>query len=286
MRTRRVSILAGAVLLVVALTACAGAAGAEPKPTSTPSLQEQLEVLPGVTEIIGEEFSLTVVVAPDATTEQVLTTAEEAHALASETSWPGRLTLARVGPGVDAELDATLPDPWSLALFPGEIASTLATLGDVLTIEQIGGVSLALSSSWPVVLIASIESFAGVFDSASATDLFAGGGTYSLVDDHLQVVHVPARTSAEAIHEVIAIASDYPNAEVLLQATTAGPQWPELYIARVSAEEASAIDARLRSPALTDADPDGLPLGFQLTVIGPDGPIYTHGNFGDVPDGN
>jgi hypothetical protein len=281
-----VGILLGTAMLVAALTACAGGVGAEPTPTPTLPLQFQLEALPGVAEITGVEFALTVVLATEATTEQVLATAEEAHALASDIAYPGDVTLTRVGPGFDAERDLTQPEPWSVPLFPGDIESVLAVLGDVLTAERTGVVSLDLSTPWPTALIHSIDEFGSVFDQISATELFAGGGTYSLLGgERLQIVHVPARTSAEAVHAVIAIAADYPTAEVLLQATTAGPQWPELYIARLSADEASAIDARLRAPALADADPEGHPQSFQLTVVGPEGPVYTFGNFGDVPDG-
>jgi hypothetical protein len=101
-------------------------------------------------------------------------------------------------------------------------------------------------------------------------------------DKHLQIVHVPTRSSDESIDAIIQLAIDYPDAEILLQATTAGPQWPTLYIARLTPEQVTAIQARLLDPALADADIEGYPMPFILTSVGADGPVYTEGNFGGV----
>lgn len=241
-------------------------------------------MLPGVSEVSGGDVGMTIVMSADASRDDVLAAAKQSHTLATETAFLSSISLTRTGGGLDAELDAPSAFPWTIEVFPGEIEPTLDTLAGMLDVEQVPGASgLAVVSGWPYVTITNIDDFSAVFDAVSTTALFADGGTYSTDSDRLQIVHVPNRTSAEGVHAVIDIAVDYPQAEVLLQATTAGPQWPQLYVARLSVEEAAAIDTRLRSPELADTDPDGLPQRFQLSVIGPDGPTYTLGTFGNVP---
>ena len=129
-----------------------------------------------------------------------------------------------------------------------------------------------------------MDDFSTEFHRLSATPEYSRGGTYSLAySDHLRIVHVPSRSSDELIDEIIRIAIVYPDAEVLLEATTYAPQVPTLYIARLTAEQAAELDARLRDPAFADADVQGYPVQFVLTVSTADGPVYTVGNLGDVP---
>ena len=292
----RRALFASAALLILLLTGCAGPVGANgsepirsPVPSSTDTsstehLRKKLAQLPGVDAVVGGETGLTVEMPADASRTDIVATAEETHALATEARFPAEIWITRIGGGYNPDLDVTTQPPWTFPVYPGEIEPTLATVTGVLDVEEIAGTSgLTVIDGWPYVTIADITEFASVFDAVSATSLFASGGTYSTGSDHLQIVHVPTRTSAEAIHAIVDIAVNHPTAEVLLQATTAGPQWPQLYVARLSTDEAAAIDARLRSPALADTDPDGHPQRFQLSVIGPDGPVYTLGTFGNVP---
>ena len=270
------------------LTGCAGSAGVSgtgrvSTPMSTSSLHEQLELLPAAEAVTGGDAGITIEVAAGITRGDILAMAEEAHALATERHFLEDIWITRMGAGFDAESDTSTPPPWTFQVYPGEIETTLATVAGVLDVEEIAGTSgFSIIDGWPYVTIANVTEFSSIFDAVSATSLFAGGGTYSTNSDHLQIVHVPTRTSAEAVHAIADIAIDYPNAEVLLQATTAGPQWPKLYVARLSTEEAAAIEARLLSPELADTDPDGLPQRFQLSVVGPEGPVYTLGTLGNV----
>lgn len=293
---QRDALLASAVLLVLVLSGCAGVPGenssesvSSPAPSSTASgsaedLRVELTQLPGVDAVIGGAEGLTVEMPADVSLDDVLATTAKAHALATDARFPADIWITRIGGGYSPELDVATPPPWTFPVYPGEIETTLGTVAGVLDVEGIAGTSaITVVDGWPYVTIANVAEFASVFDAVSATALFANGGTYSTGSDHLQIVHVPTRTSAEAIHAIVEIAANYPTAEVLLQATTAGPQWPQLYVARLSADEAAAIDARLRSAELADTDPDGHPQRFQLSVIGSGGPVYTIGTFGNVP---
>lgn len=148
-----------------------------------------------------------------------------------------------------------------------------------------GAAELALISGWPYATIFELDDYGAVFHELSGSAVFAAGGTYTLLSDkHLQIVHVPTRSSDESIDAIIQLAVDYPEAEILLQATTGGPQWPMLYVARLTPEQVPEIEARLLDPALADADIEGYPMPFQLTTITADGPVYTEGNFGGVAD--
>lgn len=169
--------------------------------------------------------------------------------------------------------------------------STVLTPAEAAGIEAVAAIDptavATVVGGWPYVRFADVEAFARDFVAISQIELFRSGGTYSLGEsDHLRIVHIPTRTSDHAIDTVIGIAIDHPDAEVLLQAPTAGPQWPTLYVARLTPEQVVEVEARLRDPALADADVEGYPVDFVLTSVGADGPVYTTGTFGDVPAGS
>ena len=234
----------------------------------------------------GASRGLSVTISIAADRETVLETARVIHESADAAGWPGHVVLQRENPEpYDANLDMTTMPAWTLQVFPGDIDIAAVNLAALLDLEANGGVGPStVIDGWPYVQIATLDTFSAEFHRVSALPEFAQGATYSLQNsDHLRIVHVPTRTSDEAIDAIIALAIDYPDAEILLQATTAGPQWPMLYVARLTAEQAAAIDTRLRNPALADADVEGYPVDFQLSVITGEGPAYTFGTFGDVP---
>lgn len=131
--------------------------------------------------------------------------------------------------------------------------------------------------------LASIDTFASSLRAISATPLFADGGTFSLqADERLRIVWIPSRMTLEAIDAIVTISADYPDAEVLLEATTEGPQWPALYVSHLAAEEVPVVEQRLLDPELADADIEGYAVPFILGTTGPDGVTYTEGSFGGV----
>lgn len=216
-----------------------------------------------------------VVVALDAADDDVLSLASDLHAAAA--SEETRVVLSR---------DGALPARWSLQVFPADEAEMTADLEGMLRAESMPElVSYSVIDGWPYVTIEDIERFGGVFDELSARPEFADGATYTLLSgaERLRIVHVPSRTTAEAVHGIIDIARRLPDAEVLLEAPTAGPQWPTLYVSRLSPEQVETLAAELRDPSWAGADVDGLPVEFVLGTVGPDGTTYTTGTLGDVP---
>lgn len=178
------------------------------------------------------------------------------------------------------------PYAWQVQVTPGDSnAFELDLTGTLEAAAVPGAVGIVAMDGWPFVTVESLDQFEQVFTSVSATPLFANGGTYSLqsLNEQLRIVHVPSRTTDEAILEIIDIARDYPNAEVLLEAPTAGPQFPTFYVSRLSLEQREELDTRLKDGRLATADVDGYPLGYVLGSIGEDGTTYVSGTFGDVP---
>ncbi|CAN5600693.1 hypothetical protein BH10ACT7_BH10ACT7_19100 [soil metagenome] len=274
-----------AALASLLLAGCTGSP--TPATTATPAkVVALMEAVPGVAdvEVLGESaVAHAALKAPDAV---VVAAAEQLGQIGIEYEWAGRISLARENPNAyDPETDMSRPGPWSVEVFPTEVDDALRNeLLGILALEKIDNlVSVTVLDGWPYATLGSMDSFAEDFRTLVAAPMFVDGGTVSLESDgHLRIVWVPTRTSLHAIDEIVSIAADYPAAEVLLEATTAGPQWPTLYIARISSDEASAIEKRLLDPSLADADVDGFGLPFMLRVIGPDGPVYLEGNFGGV----
>ena len=160
-----------------------------------------------------------------------------------------------------------------------------SVLDEILTVAQIPGtIDISAGPGGPSVRVTDLALFDDVFDAVSTTPLFLDGGTYGLlsIEERLRIVHVPSRTTDDGIHEIVDIARRYPAAEVLLEASLAGPQVPRLYVSRLTLDEMAALDAHLREPRLANADVDGYPVEFMLGSVGTDGPIYTDGTFGDV----
>ena len=284
-----------ALLTGCGATTSVGESGATSSSSSSadPELLEELARLPGVVDVTtsgdsGVGSSTTVVMGATATQDEVVAAGIAAGDEAAERQWQGEIILARENlKPFDVEQDISLPAPWSLPVFPLPTESVEDTLRDLVAIEAMGGTAGAgITNGWPSVGIERIEDFPALFEQISGTAVFADGGDYFLINnDHLRIVHVPKRTTDAAVLEIIAIATEYPNAEVLLQAPTAGPQWPMLYIARLTTEEASALDARLRDPKLATADQEGYPVEYALTATGEQGAVYTAGTLGNVPKG-
>ena len=277
------------ILALVGLALLAGCSA--PEPGQTPhDLVDELRALPGILEVHpGADDDLTATVRATARDEVVLDTARTAHELATAADWPGAVVLVREAAPFDQEADLSSPIPWTLPVYPGEadvIAESLTTLLAVDAMPHVASVALG-SDGWPTVVIDSLESFAATFRALDDMSAFADGGTYVFGGEQprLSVVHLAERMSPETVEVVIRIAVEHPLAEVELQSLTSpGNRWPQLYVARLTPEEVLAVAARLRDPALADADLDGYPIPFFLSTIpGPDGPVETVGTFGDVP---
>lgn len=282
---------AGAIALVcgVLLAGCADAgSGSGAGGSGGVSILESLSdvgELPGVESVDDYTSELVITIAADATDAEVLDVGAAVNAAATREGREGRITLNRAGEGVPTETDMLPVNPWSVDVLSVDADEVERRLTGVLEIEALGlGTSLFVSSHWPSVMIDPAVDFGDAFARIAATDLFADGGTYtSGGGEHLKIVHVAKRTTVEAVTTIIAIAAAYPTVEFLLQATEEGPQWPQLLVAGLDAEQGAALDARLREPDLADADPEGFAQQFQLTVNGPDGPTYVAGTLGDVP---
>ena len=272
--------------LAVGLSGCAVTLPSGVDPTAASDPVGAIEKVDGVVAVDAHDESASVTMSATAADDEIQDAATAIQKIADVADWAGSIVLTREQTdSYDEEQDVLLPIPWEVTVYPGDPAAIHDLLEVTLVVEKIPGVGrFGLGpDGWPYVTVLSIDSFLDVFHELSRTSTFADGGTYSLFSDkHLQIVHVPARSSDESIEAIVQLAIDFPDAEILLQATTAGPQWPTLYVARLTPEQVTAVEARLLDPALADADIEGYPMPFILTTIGSDGPVYTEGNFGGV----
>ncbi|GAA2008909.1 hypothetical protein [Microbacterium ulmi] len=281
--SRRVAAAVCAVGVALLLTACSPSAGAESAST------EPIDVLCADPLVIGCDLgggSTIVVIDGDASDERVT---EFAGRLAASPASTGAETVVlRAESGDPRILDPEVSPPprWEVTLRPGGREQFEAALSDTLAAAAVpGATGIVVADGWPSVTVETLDQFEDVFTQLSSTRLFRAGGTYTLqsLDEHLRIVHVPARTTDEAILEIIAIARDHPDAEVLLEAPISGPQYPTLYVSRLTPAEVQELDARLSDPRLATADVDGYPLEFVLGSTGEDGTTYVAGTFGAVP---
>ena len=292
--SRRLRLTALAAILAAALSGC-GAPEAEAPPTDPEAyLKAELAKLPGVAsvDIGGMEPAdenpryTTVTIEPDAERDDVLATAEQVPGIAAGIDWADPITITADAPEPatgDAEAggDVFVEPWWSFEVTPGtDAATSRATVGGLLDAAEVEGVvGLAFVEGWPYAALLEPDRVADRFDALMETPLFAQGGSFALRSEQplLRFTYVEGQTPPGLLDELIAIVGEYPHAEVLLE----GPQWPKLYVARVSTAEAEAIAARLADPALlAGVDDGGAPIGWQITSLDTDGPGYWEGEVG------
>ncbi|WP_243076637.1 hypothetical protein [Microbacterium sp. SS28] len=279
-RLRRIAFAASIAVAAALLSACAADAG-----DATGVSVDELCADALVVECRLGDGSTVVVIDGDAPSERITAFARELHSATA--TQPGTVVLrgsARDAVALDPEVAA--PSAWEATVQPSESAQFDAALSGILAAAAVpGAAGIVVADGWPYVTVETLDQFETVFAEISATPLFENGGTYTLqsLDEHLRIVHVPARTTDDGILEIIDIARDHPAAEVLLEAPTSGPQYPRLFVSRLSPEEAQALDLRLRAPRLATADVDGFPLEYVLGSLGETGTTYIGGTFGAVP---
>ena len=289
---RRLRFTAVAATLVIALSACATPAAEEPPADPEAQLKAELSELPGVAsvEIGGMEPAdenpryTTVTIESDADRDDVLATAERVPEIATGLDWEDPITLTADAPestAGSASADAFVEPWWTFEITAEtDAATSRATVGGLLDAAEVEGVvGLAFVDGWPYAALLEPDRVADRFESLMETPLFVQGGSFALRSDQplLRFSHIEGITSPNLIDELIAIAGEYPHAEVLLE----GPQWPKLYIARVATAEAEAIAARLADPALLDGVDEGTgALTWQITSPDTDGPGYWEGEVG------
>lgn len=268
--------------LSVAVLLCAGCTA-----SGTTESIEDLCADPLVVLCDSEGPQTLVVITDDAVDQDVTEFADRLAIAAS--AQPETVTLRAESDDADVLDPEVAPLPkWEVSLEPGGSEQFVSALAGTLAAAAVPGATRVVAAAgWHYVTVESLEQFEDVFTQVSSTALFERGGTYTLQaqEEHLRIVHIPSRTTDEAIVEVIRIARDYPSAEVLLEAQTSGDQYPVLYVSRLTPEEAQEVDGRLRDPRLADADVDGYALEYILGSLGADGMTYAGGTFGGVPTG-
>ena len=291
---RRLRLAAATVTaaVVVALSACATPAAEEPPTDPETQLKAELAELPGVAsvEIGGMEPAdenpryTTVTIEAEAERDDVLATAERVPEIAAGLDWADPITLTADAPESatgSASADAFVEPWWTFEVTAEtDAATSRATVAGLLDAAEVEGVvGLAFVDGWPYAALLEPDRVADRFEALMETPLFVQGGSFALRSEQplLRFAHIEGITSPNLIDELIAIAGEYPHAEVLLE----GPQFPKLYIARVTTAEAEAIAARLADPALLEGVDEGTgALAWQITSPDAAGPGYWEGQVG------
>lgn len=292
--SRRLRLTALAAIVAAALSGCATPEAEAPPADPEAYLKAELAELPGVAsvDIGGMEPAdenpryTTVTIEPDADRDDVLATAEQVPGIAAGIDWADPITLTADAPepadgDADAGGDVFVEPWWSFEVTPEtDAATSRATVSGLLDAAEVEGVvGLAFVEGWPYAALLEPDRVADRFDALMETPLFAQGGSFALRSEQplLRFTYLEGQTPPRLVDELIAIVGDHPHAEVLLE----GPQWPKLYVARVSTAEAEAIAARLADPALLAGLDDGAaPIGWQVTSLDTDGPGYWEGEVG------
>lgn len=283
----RASAVSCAALLVLVVTSSCGVGAADPSRTPVPTPTSTIDALCAqsiVEECTVDPESIVVTIGADASDDETLQLARDLHAAAAYEApeFGAQLRRAPVDiPPIDAEY--ATPAPWEIGVFPAELDDVERLLTDILTVEDItGALGIARASGWPSVTFASLDEFDAGFDAVAGTPMFADGGTYTLLslDERLRIVHTPQWVTDAGVHEVVAIARAYPQAEVLLEAAEGGAQPPTLYVSRLSAEEIVALDARLSDAEFAGFSVTGDPIEYVLGSLSEGGTQYVGGLIG------
>ena len=292
--SRRLRLTTLAAILAAALSGCAAPEAEAPPADPEAYLKAELAELPGVAsvDIGGMEPAdenpryTTVTIEPDADRDDVLAMAEQVPGIAAGIEWADPITLTADAPepadgDADTGGDVFVEPWWSFEVTPEtDAATSRATVGGLLDAADVEGVvGLAFVEGWPYAALLEPDRIADRFDALMETPLFAQGGSFALRSEQplLRFTYVEGQTPPRLLDELIAIVGEVPHAEVLLE----GPQWPKLYVARVSTAEAEAIAARLADPALLAGLDEGTPpIGWQITSLDTDGPGYWEGEVG------
>lgn len=181
---------------------------------------------------------------------------------------------------LDPEVAAT--PKWQLTLQPGGTDDALVGVLEAAAVPGARGVFAGLG--WPSAEAATLDDVEPLITALSSTTLFADGGTFTVpsLRERFRLVYVPAFTTVEGVRAVVSVARDYPDAEVLLEAPTAGPNQPTFYVAHLTPDEATELAARLSAPEMASASVPGAPLEFVLTSLSEQGTDSITGTFGGI----
>lgn len=184
---------------------------------------------------------------------------------------------------VQVDPDVSPVPKWLFTVRPG---ASVDALGDVLDAASVPGVAgVTASTGWPSAVAATLDDLEPLIASLSSTALFAEGGSFTVSSssERFRLVYVPAYTTMDGVREVVSVARDHPDAEVLLEAPSAGPNQPTFYVAHLTADQATQLAAELSAPAMASASTPGAPLPYVLSWLSEQGTESLTGTFGGVP---
>jgi hypothetical protein len=302
---QRMIAMAAALATATLLASCAAPFG-PPRGTEAASLaeyvEEQLSAVPGVesVDVVQDplagtsteadrwnpdlfQIRIAVTLAADATPELAVVAADATHAFSKEHSGGGLwfAELAVGEPTHDADLDMVIPNPVRVEVFPEVWRSPSEDVAAAMEARTIPGIrTVAILGGWPSLATINAMELADAHADVHELELFASGGSYNTMDGHLRVIALPHRVSPATLVTIIQLAAAYPQADVALESPLQGEQWPQLYLNRVTADEATAITATLTARSLAADRVENYAVPYFMRVHGPDGQSDVSGLIG------
>lgn len=152
-------------------------------------------------------------------------------------------------------------------------AYDLATSSEVTRVAIAGGT--------PNVTAPEVKTMIALVPALRRHRLWSTGGSVQAENGRLRIMDAPARVTEAQLIAIIEAARRYPAADFALEATATGERYPELFINRLTAEEAAAVTSAFTESELGSDNAEGYELDFTIRAFGADGnPVDSGGTFG------
>jgi hypothetical protein len=231
---------------------------------------------------IGVRMSL------EAGDDEVADAAAAAHDFGAEHAGDGHFVVRVLlsDPALEQDPDLEYLPRLQLEVFPTSWRTPAESAREAVAVTRLPGVvSVAVDAGLPSVRVADASGMSAVYARLRESALWDAGGSLQSADGRVRIADVPDRQTPAGVEAILAAASAHPLAQFWLEAPTAGPRWPELYIDGVGVDEAAQIAAAFEAPAMAAANTPSFVLPFTIRAGSEAGPVDSVGTFGGVPEG-
>ncbi len=291
-----------ALVVVMGLSSCGGSDDPAPEGAESIELLAEQVLFPAGAGIVSVEASQTplddttkadpldadlwsvdisVVMAENATTDQVASAAKATRAfsdqLAGAGRWSAHVFVGAIGP-VPGE-DRTEPGAVQVEIYPTVRVSATDDARAAMEVKAIAGVErVSLAGGVAHLEVAKAKSLDTVLRIVRSLPLWNDGGHLDAELGRVRIADVPERVTLAQIHAITAAAIEHPRADFALESSGRSP---ELYVNHVTAGEARDITAAFTTPSLAKRNDDGFELEFNIRAVDSDeSTVDSHGTFG------
>ena len=282
----RARLVGALVVAALVLGGCIGGDGqsdAEDQATLQELADVALATEPGVDRVeVAQERSdgsvaMSVVMAPEATVDQVAMAAGKARTFSSDHVTDARWrTDLYLGEPPDAALQ--------VELFPTVREDAGSDVRSAASVRSLPGVDrVAMTAGTPYVTAADASTLADLVPLLRAHELWTDGGSVQTEAGRVRLMDEPRRVSEDQLVAIVRAAVDHPDGEFWLEAAVTGDRYPELYVNRITTAGAADVVRRFSASDLTGDNAEGYELDFTVRAsdpADPNQPVDSFGTFG------